>query len=249
MQRGAVPGSLSPTSMELPRGGTAMEYWDHTMGPQDRVALRASAVQAVRNGEKKRHVAQRLGITRQTLHNWVAKHRRGGAAALVAKPRGRVRRQVLEPWQEEQVADAIMLLPPSTLSERYTRWTKKAIAEYIETALRHASQHVAGGQPPASVGLRIAQAGAAGFHDQSGPDNAGTGRSRRLEHPNQPIRKRRAARTPSTGAGQPARASSEVASLGAPVRGQPAEEVMHREDETLSWMIRSVPHARHCTGC
>jgi len=109
-----------------------MEYWDHTMGPQDRVALRASAVQAVRNGEKKRHVAQRLGITRQTLHNWVAKHRRGGAAALVAKPRGRVRRQLLEPWQEEQVADAIMLLPPSTLSERYTRWTKKAIAEYIE---------------------------------------------------------------------------------------------------------------------
>jgi len=69
-----------------------MEYWDHTMGPQDRAALRAGAVQAVRNGEKKRHVAQRLGITRQTLHNWVEKHRRGGAAALVAKPRGRVRR-------------------------------------------------------------------------------------------------------------------------------------------------------------
>jgi transposase len=109
-----------------------MEYWDHTMGPQDRAALRASAVQAVRNGEKKRHVAQRLGITRQTLHNWVAKHRRGGAAALVAKPRGRVRRQVLEPWQEDQVAGAIMLLPPSTVSESYTRWTKKAIAEYIE---------------------------------------------------------------------------------------------------------------------
>ena len=109
-----------------------MEYWDHTMGPQDRAALRASAVQAVRNGEKKRHVAQRLGITRQTLHNWVAKHRRGGAAALVAKPRGRVRRQVLEPWQEGQVASAITLLPPSMVNESYTRWTKKAIAEYIE---------------------------------------------------------------------------------------------------------------------
>ena len=86
----------------------------------------------MRYGEKKRRVAQRLGITRQTLHNWVTKHRRGGAAALVAKPRGRVRRQVLEPWQEDQVADAIMLLPPSTVSERYTRWTKKAIAEYVE---------------------------------------------------------------------------------------------------------------------
>jgi transposase-like protein len=68
-----------------------MEYWDHTMGPQDRVALRASAVQAVSNGEKKLHVARRLGITRQTLHNWVAKHRQGGTEALAAKPRGRAR--------------------------------------------------------------------------------------------------------------------------------------------------------------
>jgi transposase len=102
------------------------------MGPHERVALRASAVQSVRNGEKKSHVARRLGITRQTLHNWVVKHRRGGTAALVAKPRGRVRRPVLEPWQEEQVADAIMLLHPSTVSERYTRWTKKAIGEYVE---------------------------------------------------------------------------------------------------------------------
>jgi transposase len=74
------------------------------MGPQERLTLRASAVQAVRSGEKKLHVATRFGITRQTLHNWVAKHQRGGEEALAAKPRGRVRRQVLDPWQEEQVA-------------------------------------------------------------------------------------------------------------------------------------------------
>ena len=109
-----------------------MEYWDHTMGPQERVALRASAVQAVNNGEKKRHVALRFGITRQTLHNWVAKHQHGGTEALAARPRGRVRRQVLEPWQEAQVAGAIMLLSPSTVRQCYTRWTKKAITEYVE---------------------------------------------------------------------------------------------------------------------
>lgn len=111
-----------------------MEYWDHTKGPEQRAAMRASAVSAVCNGEKKLHVARRLGITRQTLHNWVAKHRSGGTKALAAKPRGRVRRQVLEPWQEAQVAGAILLLPPSTVSERYTRWTKKAIAEYVESS-------------------------------------------------------------------------------------------------------------------
>ncbi len=109
-----------------------MEYWDQTMGPRERVALRASAVQAVSRGEKKRHVAQRFGITRQTLHNWVARHRSGGTAALAARPRGRSRRQVLEPWQEAQIAGAIRMLPPWTVNPRYTRWTKKAIAEYVE---------------------------------------------------------------------------------------------------------------------
>jgi len=109
-----------------------VEYWDHTMGPHERVALRASAVLAVRAGEKKLHVARRFGITRQTLHNWVSKHQRGGTEALVAKPRGRARRTVLEPSQEAQIADAIRLLPPSTGHQRFTRWTKKAIAGFIE---------------------------------------------------------------------------------------------------------------------
>lgn len=109
-----------------------MEYWDHTMGSRDRVELRARAVEAVTGGEKKSHVARRLGVTRQTLHNWVAKHQRGGASALAARPRGRARRRVLEPWQEAQVAGAIRLLSPSTVDGRYTRWTKKAIAGFVE---------------------------------------------------------------------------------------------------------------------
>lgn len=72
-----------------------MKYWDQTISPRERVALRTVAVQAVAAGGKKRHVAQRFGITRQTLHNWVTKHRRGGTDALAAKPRGRGRRAEL----------------------------------------------------------------------------------------------------------------------------------------------------------
>lgn len=99
---------------------------------RERVALRANAVQAVIAGEKKTHVARRYGISRQTLHAWLARHRHGGTAALNARPRGRVPRRVLEPWQEAQVAGAIMLLPPWTVDRRYTRWTKKAIAGFVE---------------------------------------------------------------------------------------------------------------------
>ena len=109
-----------------------MEYWDHLLGTQERAALRLNAVQAAMSGEKKRDVAQRFGITRQSLHNWIARHRRGGTAALVAKPRGRARRSVLEPWQEAQLAEAVMLLSPSTVHSRFTRWTKKAVAGFVE---------------------------------------------------------------------------------------------------------------------
>jgi transposase len=38
---------------------------------------------------------------------------------------------VLEPWQEAQVAGAIRVAAPSIAGERYTRWTKKAIVEYV----------------------------------------------------------------------------------------------------------------------
>lgn len=39
-----------------------MAYWDHTMGQQEPVALRASAVLAVGSGEKKRRVEKRFGV-------------------------------------------------------------------------------------------------------------------------------------------------------------------------------------------
>jgi len=109
-----------------------VEYWNHIAGPGERIELRARAVRAVLEGEKKTHVARRYGITRQTLHTWVNRHRVGGADALVPKPAGRAPRQVLEAWQEAQVADAIRALPPWTVQEHYTRWTKKAVAAYVE---------------------------------------------------------------------------------------------------------------------
>lgn len=109
-----------------------MECWNQAMDVGEWAALRSRAVQAVLAGDKKIAVARRYGITRQTLHNWVTRHRLGGAEALRSKPRGRARRLVLETWQEAQVAGAIRIVPPWTVNPRYTRWTKRAIAEYVE---------------------------------------------------------------------------------------------------------------------
>lgn len=69
-----------------------MYYWDSAKGPCERVALRVIAVRSVAGGERKSDVAQRFGITRQTLDAWVTKHRAGGLEALAARPRGRTKR-------------------------------------------------------------------------------------------------------------------------------------------------------------
>ena len=68
-----------------------MYYWDSAKGPCERMALRVIAVRSVAGGESKSGVAQRLGITRQTLDAWVARHRTGGMEALAARPRGRTK--------------------------------------------------------------------------------------------------------------------------------------------------------------
>ena len=95
-------------------------------------ALRREALQAVMNGEKKIHVAARLGVTRQAVHQWVRKYRAGGPAGLEARPRGRRKIRPLLPWQEEQVTGAILRQPPSRLNLQASSWTKRAIADFVE---------------------------------------------------------------------------------------------------------------------
>jgi transposase-like protein len=68
-----------------------MYYWDSEKGPCERVALRVWAVRWVIGGQRKSEVARRLGITRQTLDSWMARHQQGGMEALAARPRGRTK--------------------------------------------------------------------------------------------------------------------------------------------------------------
>ncbi|MFF7710819.1 helix-turn-helix domain-containing protein [Pseudomonas sp. NPDC007930] len=56
-------------------------------------ALRLRAVAAIEQGCSVAQVATAMGLNRRTVFRWVADYRRGGAAALLAKPiPGRPRR-------------------------------------------------------------------------------------------------------------------------------------------------------------
>jgi len=102
----------------------------HTLEEQE--ALRREALQAVMKGEKKSHVAERLGVTRQAVHQWVRRYRAGGPASLETRPRGRRKIRPLLPWQEEQVTGAILRRPPGGPSLQGAAWTKRAIADFVE---------------------------------------------------------------------------------------------------------------------
>jgi transposase len=99
---------------------------------EEQEALRREALQAVMKGENKSRVAERLGVTRQAVHQWVRRYRAGGPASLEAKPRGRRKIRPLLPWQEELVTGAILRRPPGGPGLQGAAWTKRAIADFVE---------------------------------------------------------------------------------------------------------------------
>lgn len=94
--------------------------------------LRCKAVKAVRDGTKQVEVAKILGITRQAVGKWVKAHRKGGAKALRAKPKGRPKGGALFPRQAAQITKAIVDRCPEQLKLPFYLWTREAVAQLIE---------------------------------------------------------------------------------------------------------------------
>lgn len=98
-------------------------------------ALRLRAVEAVLLGEKKGAVARRFGVTRQSLHAWIRKHRLHGPEGLATRSRGPVPRSLLEPRAEAAVVGTITSCMPRDAGLAFPCWTRGAVAALVE--LRH----------------------------------------------------------------------------------------------------------------
>ena len=59
------------------------------LSPKEQEAMRLEAVKAVLSGQKRKAVYTRLGITRQSLENWIHAYEKHGENALQARKRGR----------------------------------------------------------------------------------------------------------------------------------------------------------------
>ena len=96
--------------------------------------LRRRAVALVAEGRAQTEVARLLDVSRQSVNEWVAAHRRGGEQALAARTRGRRRgeKTVLAPRQQAQIAKAIREKNPDQLRLPGFLWTRALVCELIE---------------------------------------------------------------------------------------------------------------------
>lgn len=88
----------------------------------------------VGEGRSQGEVARLLDVSRQSVNEWVAAHRRGGEGALAAGKRGRRvgEKTVLSASQQAQIARAIRDRNPDQLRLPGFLWTRALVCELIE---------------------------------------------------------------------------------------------------------------------
>lgn len=77
-------------------------------------------------------IAERLGVTRQAVGNWVKAYKSNGRRALKPKPKGRPKGIKLKPWQSAQVVKMIRNYFPDDIGLPFSLWTRDAVSALIK---------------------------------------------------------------------------------------------------------------------
>ncbi len=96
--------------------------------------LRRKAVKAFHAGKTQGEVAGLFGVSRYAVIKWVAAYREGGAAALAARRRGKMKGQGsrLTPSQAKEIADLVVGKCPDQLKLPFALWTREAVQQLIQ---------------------------------------------------------------------------------------------------------------------
>src|SRR5437763_8494729 len=95
--------------------------------------LRRLAIEAVESGVPQVDVARVVGVSRQTVGNWVRTYRTGGEEALRPRKRGRRPGEQLALSVEQQtwLVNTLVNCTPEQVGLDYWLWTRHAVAELI----------------------------------------------------------------------------------------------------------------------
>ena len=98
--------------------------------------LRHKAVDLFLNGTTPTDISTQLGVSRQSIYNWVKKHYRSGRKGLKIHKRGRPKGTQLQPWQCAQIVSLIKNHCPDELSMPFFLWTRESVGLLIKNKFK-----------------------------------------------------------------------------------------------------------------
>ena len=90
------------------------------------------AVDLFLNGKNPTDIATQLGVSRQSVYNWIEKHSELGRKGLEIHKRGRPKGTQLQSWQSAQIVNLIKNYCPDELSMPFFLWTRESVGVLIQ---------------------------------------------------------------------------------------------------------------------
>ena len=97
-------------------------------------SMRRVALKLIKRGEKQLSVADVIGVSRQTISEWVSKNRIGDKYAISGKPRGRKRgeHRLIKDEQAVEIQNHINNSKPEDHNIKSALWSRKSINALIK---------------------------------------------------------------------------------------------------------------------
>lgn len=105
-----------------------------TLPEQERLAFRKQAIRLIKSGEKKKKVAELIGVKPGTISEWWKDYQSKGLKGLESKKKGVKSEDVklLSLEQEKKIQAMIVDKMPDQLKLDFALWTRKAVKELVE---------------------------------------------------------------------------------------------------------------------
>lgn len=94
--------------------------------------LRHSAVDLYLSGKNPTDISTHLGVSRQSVYNWIKAHSKSGKQGLKIHKRGRPKGTQVQPWQAAQIVNLIKHYCPDELSMPFYLWTRESVGLLIQ---------------------------------------------------------------------------------------------------------------------
>lgn len=94
--------------------------------------LRHRAIDLYLSGKNPTDISKHLGVSRQSVYNWIKMHSKSGKKGLEIHKRGRPKGTQLQSWQSAQIVKLIKDSCPDELSMPFYLWTRESVGLLIK---------------------------------------------------------------------------------------------------------------------